>query len=132
MKTFYKNVDLKKFQNLHFSKWVSPWFCKKKLTFFQLLFLCNMDREKLIGQVLERKSSLFRLEQYLFKWAPKFSHGVSSWCLSKIEIFPCVDFMQNSCRESVWWSFRKKNKNFIDYRNVDIKSPQICIFPWFL
>ena len=22
----------------------------------------------------------------------------------------------------------KKNKNFIDYRNVDIKSPQICIF----
>ena len=67
MKTFYKNVDLKKFQNLHFSKWVSPWFCKKKLTFFQLLFLCNMDREKLIGQVLERKSSLFRLEQYLFK-----------------------------------------------------------------
>ena len=22
----------------------------------------------------------------------------------------------------------KKNKNFIDYRNVDIKNPQICIF----
>ena len=27
----------------------------KKLTFLQLLFLCNMDREKVIGEGLERK-----------------------------------------------------------------------------
>ena len=48
----------------------------------------------------------------------------------KLRFFLSFDFMQNEReRESVWWSFRKKkNKNFIDYRNVDIKSPQICIF----
>ena len=27
----------------------------KKLTFLQLLFLCNMGREKIVGEVLERK-----------------------------------------------------------------------------
>ena len=35
----YKNIDLKKPLNLHFSKGVSPWFfLKKKWRFFHLLF----------------------------------------------------------------------------------------------
>ena len=51
----YKIIDLISPLNLHFSKGVSPWFFFKKLTFLQLLFLCNMDREKVIGEGLERK-----------------------------------------------------------------------------
>ena len=30
----YKNNDLKKFKNLHFSRWVSPWFWQKLISFF--------------------------------------------------------------------------------------------------
>ena len=45
----------------------------KKMTFFQVLFLCNMDRKKIIGEVVKRKCNLFRLEQYRFERALKFA-----------------------------------------------------------
>ena len=44
-----------------------------KMTFFQLLFSCNVDREKVIGEVVGRNLRLFRLEQYRFQRAPKFA-----------------------------------------------------------
>ena len=35
----YKNMDLKKLENWHFSKGVSPWFRPKLSNFFYLFFL---------------------------------------------------------------------------------------------
>ena len=59
MKPFrLEQYRFKKIPNLHFSKGVSAWFLSKKLTFFQLLFICKMHREKVFGEVLERKCSL--------------------------------------------------------------------------
>ena len=59
MKLFrLEQYRFKKNPNLHFSKGVSAWFLSKKLTFFQLLFICKMHREKGFGEVLERKCSL--------------------------------------------------------------------------
>ena len=70
-----------------------------------------MYSEKVIGEVLEKKWCLLIIdlkEPQSFR----FSNGVSPWFLSEIEIFPSFDFMQNTCRESVRWSFRKKMKTF--------------------
>ena len=53
----YKNIDLKKLQNLHFSKGVSQWFFVKNWDFFIFCFLCKMHREKPFGEVLEKKKT---------------------------------------------------------------------------
>ena len=41
----YKNMNTNKSQNLHFSKWVSPWFWSKIGHFFDFLFRQNRPRK---------------------------------------------------------------------------------------
>ena len=50
----YKNIDLKKAQNLRFSKGVSPWFLSKSGDFINVLFLCKINKKKCIN-VVDRK-----------------------------------------------------------------------------
>ena len=49
----YKNVDLKKSQNLHFSKRVRPWIWSKIWNFFFFSFLAKKGQVKIIGDVLD-------------------------------------------------------------------------------
>ena len=49
------NINSKMPPNLHFGKGVSPCHLCQKLRFFHLLFLWKMHREKVFGELLERK-----------------------------------------------------------------------------
>ena len=71
-----------------------------------------MYSEKVIGGVLEKKNDAFLIIDLKEPQSFRFSSAVSPWFLSEIEIFPSFDFMQNACRESVRWSFRKQMKMF--------------------
>ena len=50
----YRNIDLKKPQNLHLSKGVSPWFWPNYEISLSLL-LAKIGKENIFGNVLDRK-----------------------------------------------------------------------------
>ena len=54
----YKNKNLKKSKNWHFSKGVSPWFWSKIGHFSTLFFLGNMSLENWLYDILERKNAI--------------------------------------------------------------------------
>ena len=95
----------------------------KKLTFLQLLFLCKMDREKVIGEGLERKR---------FKRAPKFAFfqmGLVHGFCKKWKFLHGL-FLCKMDREKVFlWSSREKMKTFLTIKTLTSKSRKICIFP---
>ena len=78
----YKNVDLKRSQNLHFPKGLGHGFGKKKpLKFFHVLFLCEIDREKVSCNILHRKKVFLGFKNFDLKRLQNLhvSKGVSSW-----------------------------------------------------
>ena len=50
----YKNINIKRSQNLHFSMAVSPWFWSKIGHFFDFFFLGKIGREKLCNDLPDR------------------------------------------------------------------------------
>ena len=61
----YKNFDLKKAQNLHFSKRVHG-FCQKIKMFSSFVLLQN-ESKKVFGKLLEREEAFFDHEKHRFK-----------------------------------------------------------------
>ena len=53
----YKDKELKKSKNWHFSKWVKPWFCSKNDHFSSFYFLGNVGRNNVFYDILERKNA---------------------------------------------------------------------------
>ena len=51
----YKNIGLRKSQNLHFPKGARPWCWSKIFFFFFFFFFGKIGLEKVFGDVLERK-----------------------------------------------------------------------------
>ena len=51
------NIDLKRRQNWHFCKGVSPWFWSKICNFFKRFVLCRIHLENVFGDVLVRKQA---------------------------------------------------------------------------
>ena len=50
-------MDLKRGQNWHFCKGDSPWFWSKSWSFFHLLCLSKIHREKVFADVLDKKEA---------------------------------------------------------------------------
>ena len=72
-------------------------FCQK-LRFFHRLFLCEMDGEKVFGEVLERKRNVFQGYKILDLRKPPnlhFFNGVSPWFLLKKMTFFNYCFLLN-------------------------------------
>ena len=51
----YKNKNLKKSKNWHFTKRVNPSFWYKNVHFSKLLFLGNISKENVFDYILEKK-----------------------------------------------------------------------------
>ena len=76
----------------------------KKLKFFHLLCLSKIDREKLFGDVLEKKEAF---KDYKKKCLRKrkiriFPNGLVHGFGQKFEISSTLNFMQNRPRKSIW------------------------------
>ena len=50
-----KIFDIRKLQNLHFSKGVSLWCCSQIWNFFILAFFCQIISKNVLGSILDRK-----------------------------------------------------------------------------
>ena len=60
-------MDFKRRQNLHFCKGDSPRSFLKKLKFFHLLCLSKIDREKLFGDVLNKRKPLKTIKKRVYE-----------------------------------------------------------------
>ena len=91
----YKNKELKKLKNWHFSKGVNPWFCSK-YGHFSNFFLGNVRQENDFYDILERKSFFLGYKNQEFKNSKNwhFSKGVNPWFWSKYGHFSNCFFRQ--------------------------------------
>ena len=76
----------------------------KKLKFFHLLCLSNMDRQKVFADVVDKKKSLkiIKTAVYEKRKIRIFSKGLVHRFGQKFEIFLTFRFMQNTPRKSIW------------------------------
>ena len=76
----------------------------KKLKFFHLLCLSKIDREKLFGDVLDKRKPLKTIKTSVYKKCKIriFPNGLVHGFGQKFEIFLSFRFMQNTPRKSIW------------------------------
>ena len=102
----HKNIDLKKSQNLHFSKRVSAWFLVKNFKLVYFLFVNKFGLCTLFGGFLYRKVAFLNHWNTGLKRSQNlhFFKVVSPWFWSKIlNFFSLFPFRYISPRKSVWW-----------------------------
>ena len=76
----------------------------KKLKFFHLLCLSKTDREKLFGDVLDKRKPLKTIKTIGYEKGKFriFPNGLVHRFGIKIEISSTLNFMQNRARKSIW------------------------------
>ena len=89
----YKNKNIKKWKNCHFSKGVSPRFWSK-IGHYRFLLNGNIGQETVFYDILERKIPFLGYKNKKFvKWKNShFSKEVSPWFWSKIGHFSIFFF----------------------------------------
>ena len=76
----------------------------KKLKFFHLLCLSKIDREKLFGDVLDKRKPLKSIKTSIYQKRKirVFPNGLVHAFGQKFEIPSSLNFMQNRPRKSIW------------------------------
>ena len=76
----------------------------KKLKFFNLLCLSKVDREKLFGDVLDKRKPLKTIKTSVYEKRKIriFPKGLVHRFDQKLEISSTLIFMQNRPRKSIW------------------------------
>ena len=69
----------------------------KKWKFFHLLCLSKTDLEKLFGDVLDKRTSIYEKRKIRI-----FPNGLVHGFGQKFKIFSTLIFMQNRTRKSIW------------------------------
>ena len=110
----YKNKKLKKSKNWHFSKGVNPWFLSKNGPFFNFYFLCNVGRENVVYDILERKTAFLGYKHNKFRKSKNwhFSKGVNPWFLSRNGPFFNFYFLCNLGQENVCYDILEQKNAF--------------------
>ena len=85
----YKNINIKRSQNLHFSMGVSPWFWSKIGHFFNFSFLSEKAENKRLSDLLDIIIAFLQYKNINLKRSQNlhFSKGVSPWFWSKLGHF---------------------------------------------
>ena len=63
----YKNMNLKKLKNSHFSKGVNPWFWSKNGHFSNFFFFDKIGQENVFYDILERRNAILGYKNNKFK-----------------------------------------------------------------
>ena len=76
----------------------------KKLKFFHVLCLSKIDREKLFGDVLDKRKPLKTIKTSVYeKWKIRICrNGLVHGFGQKFEISLTLNFMENRPRKSIW------------------------------
>ena len=76
----------------------------KKLKFFHLLCLLKIDREKLFGDVLDKRKPLKTIKTSVYDYSKIriFPNGLVHGFGQKFKVALTLMFMQNRLRKSIW------------------------------
>ena len=76
----------------------------KKLKFLHVLCLSKIDREKLFGDVLDKRKPLKSIKTSVYQKGKIriFPNGLVHGLGQKFEILSTLNFMQNRPRKSIW------------------------------
>ena len=76
----------------------------KKLKFFHVLCLSKIDREKLFGDVLDKRKPLKSIKTSVYEKCKirTFANGLVHGFGQKFEISSTLIFMQDRPRKSIW------------------------------
>ena len=110
----------------------------QKWTFFQLLFLGNLDQENVFYDILERKNAFLRYKNKKFKKSKNwhFSIGVNPCFRSSNGQFSNFFLLGNRGEENVLYDILERKKAFLGYKNKKFKKSKNWHFskgvnPWF-
>ena len=104
----FKNSNIRKLQNLHFSRGVSPVFWSKIWNFLMLTFLAKLMK-KVFENILNRKIAFLDYKNIAIRKVHSllFSKGDSPWFWSKIQNFSTLLFLGKTdfkkCWRNSWW-----------------------------
>ena len=134
----YKNKNLKKSKNWHFSKGVNTWFCSKNGYFSNFFFLGNIGQENVFYDILERKNTFLGYKNKNLKKSKNwhFSKGVNKWFWSKNGHFSNFFFLRNIGHKNVFNDILERKNAFVACKKkkfLKSKNWHFCkgVNPWF-
>ena len=133
----YKNIGLRKSQNLHFPKGGRPWFWSKIWNFFFFFFFGKISREKVFGDVLERRLAVLAYKNVDLKKSQNlhFSKRVRPWFWSKIWNFFFFSFLAKKGQVKIIGDVLDWELAFLIYKKVAksafFQREKICHFFFF-
>ena len=122
----YKSIGLRKSQNLHFPKGSRPWCWSKIWNVFYFFFFGEIGREKVFGDVLERKLAVLAYKNNDLKESQNlhFSKRVRPWFWSKIWNFFFFSFLAKKGQVKVFGDVLNWKLAFLVYKNTDLRKSQ--------
>ena len=134
----YKNKELKKWENWHFSKGVKPWFWSKNGHFSNFFFLGNIGQKNVFYDILEWKKAFLGYKNKMFKkWKNwHFPKGVNRWFRSKNGHVFNFFFLGNIGQKNVVYDILERKDAFLGYKNKEFIKCKSWHFskgvnPWF-
>ena len=101
----YKNKELKKSKNSHFSNGVDPCFWFKNDHFFHFFFLGKIGRANVFYDIVERKNAFLAYKNKKLKKSKNchFSKGANPWFWSKNGHFSNFVFLGSIPQETIFY-----------------------------
>ena len=98
-------------------------FLVQKWPFFQLFFNCNIDKENVFYDLLERKNALLGYKNKKFKKSENwhFSMGLTHGLVQKWPFFQLY-FLGNIEQENVFYDILGRKNDFWGYKNKKFKK----------
>ena len=124
-----KNKKFKKSKNWDFSKRVNPWFWSKH-GHFSNFFLCNIGKENVFYDILERKNAFLGYKNKKFKKSKNWHFfKVDNSCFwSKHGHFSNLFFLGSIGQENVFYNILERKNAFLGCKNKKFKKPRTWRF----
>ena len=120
----YKSIGLRKSQNLHFPKGSRPWCWSKIWNVFYFFFFGEIGREKVFGDVLERKLAVLAYKNNDLKESQNLHFSKRPWFWSKIWNFFFFSFLAKKGQVKVFGDVLNWKLAFLVYKNTDLRKSQ--------
>ena len=127
----YKNKEIKKSKNCHFSKGVNPWFWSRNGHFSKFFFYA-IYTTKMYAMILYNEKTPFEAKKTRSSKSPKiniFPKGVNLWFWSKNGHFSNFFFQGIQPLKTSFMIFQNEKTHFQAIKTRSSKSRKIKMFP---